>query len=148
MKPLLLIPALLLLSLTGCVERKITIASQPSGALVYLNDVEVGRTPVSVPFEWYGKYDVRLRLDQDQGGAAPMHYYLHTARRASAPFYEYMPIDLFAEVLPLDLKDEKVWAFILQPQPTLSDEEMISRAKELKQQLDAPVPLKPKDAKK
>ncbi len=44
----------------GCVERTIHITSDPSGALVHLNDEEVGRTPVTVPFTFYGVYSVRL----------------------------------------------------------------------------------------
>ena len=55
----------LLLASVGCVERLITVRSQPSGALVYLNDEEVGRTPVTVPFTFYGYYDVRL---EHEGG--------------------------------------------------------------------------------
>lgn len=47
----------------GCVERTITITSEPSGALVHLNDEEVGRTPLTVPFTFYGVYDVRLEMD-------------------------------------------------------------------------------------
>ena len=35
--------------LTGCVQRTITVNSDPQGALVYLNDIEIGRTPVTVP---------------------------------------------------------------------------------------------------
>ncbi len=50
---------------TGCIERLITVSSQPPGALVYLNDEEVGRTPVTVPFRFYGVYDVRLEHEGD-----------------------------------------------------------------------------------
>ncbi len=60
--------SLLLLALcllTGCVERLITVKSTPAGALVYLNDEEVGRTPVTVPFKFYGTYDVRLEHEGD-----------------------------------------------------------------------------------
>lgn len=57
----LLLPLLALaLWLTGCIERTITITSEPSGSLVHLNDEEVGRTPLTVPFTFYGVYDVRL----------------------------------------------------------------------------------------
>ena len=38
----------------------ITIDSEPPGALCWLNDNEIGRTPVTVPFTWYGTYRVRL----------------------------------------------------------------------------------------
>ena len=48
------------LMLAGCVQRIISITSQPSGALVYLNDEEVGRTPISAPHLFYGVYDIRL----------------------------------------------------------------------------------------
>ncbi|MCC5829414.1 MAG: PEGA domain-containing protein [Phycisphaeraceae bacterium] len=46
--------------LGGCVRRTITITSEPSGALVHLNDQEVGRTPLTIGFTHYGVYDVRL----------------------------------------------------------------------------------------
>ena len=49
-----------MVSLTGCIERTISITSEPSGALVHLNDDEVGRTPLTVPFTFYGVYDVRV----------------------------------------------------------------------------------------
>jgi hypothetical protein len=52
-------------TLVGCVERTISITSEPRGALVYLNDEEVGRTPVSVPFTYYGVYDVRLEREPE-----------------------------------------------------------------------------------
>ena len=51
---------LLIIATTGCVQRTISITSRPSGALVHLNDEEVGRTPLTVPFTYYGTYDVRL----------------------------------------------------------------------------------------
>src|SRR5262249_46782603 len=39
---------------SGCgVHRSLTIKSDPAGALVYLNGLEVGRTPVTRDFLWY-----------------------------------------------------------------------------------------------
>jgi hypothetical protein len=130
--------------LGGCVERKITVVSDPPGALAYLNDQEIGRTPVTTPFLWYGDYDVRLRYDKPAGpgNAEPQHYYLHTHRRAEAPAYEWIGPDLFAEVLPFDLKDEKVWAFVLEKVPQESDQALIDNAKNLQQQLNTKVPLR------
>jgi hypothetical protein len=57
-----------LVCLGGCIRRSITITSQPAGALVWLNDEEIGRTPVTVPFTYYGVYDVRL---EHEGGWMP-----------------------------------------------------------------------------
>ncbi|HQI29243.1 MAG TPA: PEGA domain-containing protein, partial [Sedimentisphaerales bacterium] len=42
--------------LTGCVERRLTIYTEPPGAIVTLNDQEIGVSPVTVPFNWYGDY--------------------------------------------------------------------------------------------
>lgn len=50
--------------ITGCVQRTISITSSPSAALVMLNDEEIGRTPVSVPYRFYGVYDVRIERDK------------------------------------------------------------------------------------
>ncbi len=46
--------------LSGCVERKLTINTAPPGAMVVLNDEEIGTSPVTVSFEWYGDYNVRV----------------------------------------------------------------------------------------
>jgi hypothetical protein len=53
----------LLLVLTGCGEKVISIQSEPVGALVWLNGREVGRTPVLVHYIFDGNYDVRLERD-------------------------------------------------------------------------------------
>ena len=50
-----------LLGLCGCVERELTINTNPSGAVVLLNDEEIGVSPVTVPFNWYGDYNVTIR---------------------------------------------------------------------------------------
>ena len=78
-------------SLCGCVKRKISISSNPEGALVWINDREIGRTPTEVEFLYYGEYDVRLEKD----GFEPVM----TTRWAKPPFWELPVVDLFAEVV-------------------------------------------------
>ena len=34
---------------TGCVRRRLTVRSNPPGALVYIDDRPIGKTPVSTP---------------------------------------------------------------------------------------------------
>jgi hypothetical protein len=46
---------------TGCVRRRVTITTAPEGASVILNDEEIGTSPVTVDFIWYGDYDVIVR---------------------------------------------------------------------------------------
>jgi hypothetical protein len=93
------------LSMTGCLQRTISITSQPSGALVYLNDEEVGRTPLTVPFTYYGTYDVRL----EHADAQP----LWTTHKAVAPLYDLPGPDLIAEAVP-NGKVELEWHFEMQ----------------------------------
>jgi len=129
-------------SLTGCIDRTLTIASEPPGALVYINDVEVGRTskeyPLKVPFTWYGEYDIRMRLERNEGTVdAPLikRYYLHTSRKASAPWHQWLGVDLVTELSPLEFKDEKIWAFVLHPVVDPPGEDLVTRAKDLKARL-------------
>ena len=44
----------------GCVRRVVQITSDPDGAVVWMNDREVGSTPCEVEILHYGKYDVRV----------------------------------------------------------------------------------------
>jgi hypothetical protein len=86
----------------------ITVTSQPSGALVHLNDQEVGRTPLTVPFLFYGTYDVRLELE----GYKP----LWTSQRAKGPWWEAPGPDLAAEVVGAE--STFAWHFELQALPS------------------------------
>lgn len=109
--PLLLIACLCGLSL-GCVERRLLISSEPSGALVYLNDQEVGRTPLEVPFTWYGTYDVRLEREG--------YRTLQTEQVAEQPWWEVPGPDLFAEAIP-DKRVEIAWHMEMEPETPASE---------------------------
>jgi hypothetical protein len=129
--------------LGGCVERRLVIGSDPDGALVLLNDREIGRTPISVPFTWYGDYDVRLRYEKNVGTAEDpkiVRYYLHTHQKTAAPWYEIIPLDLIAELLPVRIQDEQVWAFRVPEVQAPTDAELFQRARALKAQMDSEIP--------
>lgn len=100
------------LAAVGCVQRTISITSQPQGALVYLNDEEVGRTPVTVPFTYYGTYDVRVVHD----GYAP----LWTKQKAQAPWWEWPGPDLVGEAIPNN-EVNLAWHFDLEPATPASE---------------------------
>ena len=91
----------------GCVERTITITSDPPGALVILNDREIGRTPVDVEFVYYGTYDLRLIKE----GYEP----LLTTGDADAPIWDWPGPDLAAELLPVELESSVRWHYELAP---------------------------------
>lgn len=114
-------------SAVGCVQRTITVTSQPEGALVYLNDEEVGRTPLTVPFTFYGVYDVRLVHEASQT--------LNTTREAKAPWYDQPGVDFVSEVLPVDAEVDLVWHFDLQPRVDIDEAAVIERAHEMRAML-------------
>ncbi len=111
-------------------ERILTIDSDPAGGLVELNGQEMGRTPVSRNFTWYGVYDVTIRRSGYET--------LKTTAKVYAPFYEWIPLDLFAEILPIPLKDHHVISYELAPAPPASEPGagILQRAAELKSQME------------
>ncbi len=114
--------------LSGCVERQLTINTEPQGALVTLNDEEIGVSPVTVSFEWYGDYDVIIRKE----GFEP----LKTHRKLKGPWYDAFPFDFFAQILNPDrILDSYEWTFELEEKTEPTREELIRKAEELKKQL-------------
>jgi len=110
----------------GCVERRLTINTQPQGALVVLNDEEIGTSPVTVPFNWYGDYNVRI---SKEGFAT-----LKTHRPLKGPWYDKFPFDFFALLNPKRTVDSYEWTFDLAPLQQPSREELIQKADTLKKQ--------------
>lgn len=100
------------------------ITTEPSGALLWLNDREVGRTPVEVDFDYYGTYDVRL----EQDGYEPMM----TSGKADAPWWDTVVLDLFAEAVPGTLTSRVEWHYVMQPVDE-DRERLIDRAHRLRE---------------
>jgi len=114
----------------GRQERTIAITSEPPGAVVWLNDFELGRTPVETDFTFFGVYDVRL--------AKPGYEPLMTSREAQAPLHEQPGIDLIAAALPGVRRTRIEWHFVLAPvaesaDPRAAEEALIERAKALRE---------------
>jgi hypothetical protein len=128
MKSKLLLALILSAGLAGCVERTLTITSTPPGALATVNSQEVGRTPVTIPFTWYGDYDIVLRLeDKDR-----QYQTLKTHYNVSPPAYEIPPFDLFSELVPWTYHVQKTASFELRPLVPPTDDELIQQAQKLR----------------
>lgn len=111
--------------LSGCVERKLTINTEPQGALVALNDEEIGTSPVTVGFNWYGDYKVRIEKDG--------YEIVNTHRKLDAPAHDGFPLDFFYEVLwPGSIVDEYEWTFALTEFKAPSREDLIEASRRLK----------------
>ena len=118
--------------LGGCVERKLTINTEPQGALIVLNDEEIGTSPVTVAFNWYGDYSVRINKEGYQS--------LNTHKVLEQPRKDKFPFDFYYEVLTAKkYVDEYEWTFALAPYKPASREELLKAAKAVKEQAALPL---------
>lgn len=128
MRRLAIVLVLLVLCSTGCVYRRMTILSEPPGARVFMNNVEVGTTPCNVPtnsFLDHGNYKFKLFKD----GFEP----LEVLEPVPPKWWEYPGIDFFAEISPFDHRDRRIFTYQLQPMKEKSGDELKQQADEFRQ---------------
>ena len=117
---------LLLVSVScGCVRRRLTVRSDPPGALVTIDDQEIGRTPVSTPFTYYGTRKFRVTKDGYETITVNQNF--------PAPWYEIPPLDFITENLwPREIRDERRVDFELVPQAIVGMNDVLSQADKLR----------------
>lgn len=110
----------------GCVERIMKITTTPEGARVFVNDEEVGLSPVKFSFLWYGDYDIVIRK---QG-----YETLKTHYRVEAPWYQYPVIDFVAETMVARMITDAhtLPDFALTPARIPPSSELVGRAAEMR----------------
>jgi len=121
--PLRAIALAVLLVAPGCVQRRMTIRSNPPGALVYVDDYELGTAPVSHDFVYYGTRNIRLVKDG---------YETLTVRQPfPVPWYQYFPLDFVSEnLLPWEVRDERVVDLAMTPAASVPAESVVARAEQ------------------
>jgi hypothetical protein len=108
-------------SLSGCVSRRMTIRSEPPGALVELDGQRIGYAPVSVDFTYYATREITL----SKVGYEP----LTIQQPVPAPWYQHFPLDFVSDnFLFSQVTNRHEFTYQLQPQVLVSDEELIDRA--------------------
>ena len=104
-----------------------TIRSNPPGAVVYVDDYEIGTTPVSTNFTYYGTRKLRLVKNGYET--------LTVMQPVSVPWYQYVPVDFVAEnLVPGDIRDNRTFDFQLVPQVVAPTEQLLDRAEGLRRQ--------------
>ena len=102
-----------------------TIRSNPPGALAYVDDYEIGITPITTPFIYYGDRKIRLVKDGYET--------LTEIRPVPQPWYEIPPLDFVSEnLLPGKLRDQRTLDFQLQPQAVVPTDQLLGRAEALR----------------
>ncbi len=115
---------------SGCVRRRMTVRSNPPGATVYLDGKEIGRTPFSTNFDFYGKREFRV---VKQGYETKT-----TILPVRAPWYQWIGFDFVSEVLlPGKLTDRHYYEFDLQPEQVIPKYELVGRAEDLRRMAHA-----------
>lgn len=123
---LMLIPAV-----AGCVERRVTITTAPPGAMVYFADEEIGRTPLTVPFTWYGDRELIIRLEG--------HDTLRRHMVLRAPWYDIPPWDLVSQAfVPWTYRHHVERHYELDPLAIPPAPVLIERALDLREKLPSP----------
>lgn len=125
------IAALLTVSVLSCalgcngVRRRLTITSEPSGAVVYLNNKEIGKTPISHNFLYSGIYNIKC---YKEGYEMSETYY-----KAGCPWYLYPGLDFFSEnFTPGELRDEQSCHVELVQKREIAEDELMENANQLR----------------
>lgn len=120
-----------LLATSGCMHRRMTINSNPPGAIVFLEGNQIGRTPVSIDFTYYGTREIKLIKD----GYEP----LTVMQKVPTPWYQVIPFEFVTDNLALQhVHDRREFTYNLRPQPIVPTQETIDRANRLRSEAQIP----------
>jgi hypothetical protein len=110
---------MLLIGLSGCTSRGITVTSVPPGAEVSINRRVVGVTPIRVGFTHYGTYRIELRKEKYQT--------LVKEESVNPPIYGYDPVALVADnLIPARLNDEVYLHYVMKSQDSKNDKDALT----------------------
>jgi len=119
--------AVALAACPACVLKTIGIRSDPPGATVYLDGLEVGQTPVdNITFDFYGTREIVV----DKPG------YLCERRmvKIAAPWFCVFPIDIVTELLmPWEIYDRRYYYFPMKPAVRMDKATLLRHADETRE---------------
>ena len=124
-----LLALLLVAGLSGCgsVHRRMTINSDPPGALVLIDGEEKGHTPMQMDFTYYGTREITLIKDGYET--------VTTMQRVKTPWYQIVPLDFFSDnLLPFKVTNRHEFTYPLKPQVIVGTQELIDRANDLRRE--------------
>jgi hypothetical protein len=110
---------------TGCVERRYTIRSNPPGALAIVNGEEIGPTPVSRSFTYYGDREITLMAS---GYATKT-----SIEPINAPLWDNFLTEFFVEnLIPYTFRDERDFLYQMEPASLPETKGLVSRGQALR----------------
>ena len=125
MTQILLILASTSLLATGCVHRRLTINSNPPGALVRIDGKDIGYTPASLDYTWYGTREVQLVKDGFETQTQLID--------VNPPWYQRFPLDFISDnLLGTHIRDDRQFNLQMRPKTTTNSEGIINRGRSLR----------------
>ena len=110
-------------------ERRYTLRTEPPGALAIVNGEEIGQTPVSRSFTYYGDREITFILDgyETKTVIQPM----------KAPWWDNLFTEFFTEnLVPFNLRDEREFKYQLTPASSPRADDLRDRAEQLRSRVD------------
>jgi len=122
---------LLCLAVSGCMHRRLTIRSDPPGALVLLDGKEIGYTPASVDFTYYGTREITIVKEGFET--------LTVMQKVKTPWYEVFPAEFVTDnLVPVKINDRHDFTYQLRPQVIVPTNELLDRAGQLRKEAEIP----------
>jgi hypothetical protein len=118
--------ATLVLPAAGCVRRRLNVRTNPPGALVYVDNQQIGTTPCSVDFIYYGTREIRL--------IKPGYETLTVNQPIPTPWYQYPGLDFISEnLIATKIRDNRTVTYDLAPQVIVPAQQVVDRGNQLRQ---------------
>ena len=109
-----LLLSLVTLTPSGCMSRRITVRTQPPGALVEMNGKPLGTSPVSTNFTYYGDNEFKV--------SKPGYETAVVLQPTRAPWYQVPPLDFISDnFLPFRVRDHREYSYTLSPRNPLQE---------------------------
>ncbi|MCH2213208.1 MAG: PEGA domain-containing protein [Fuerstiella sp.] len=125
MLPRLFLPVLLLMLLSGCVHRRVTIHSDPPGALAKVDGKVIGYTPTSFDYTWYGERRIQLLKDGYETQTRLIRF--------DAPWYQRFPFEFLSDNFAgTQIQDHRQVQIGMQPRRRDSSKDVVRRADSLR----------------
>lgn len=117
--------------LSGCVHRRVTVTTEPPGATLLLEGEEVGVTPCSFDFTYYGTREFTLIKDGFET--------LTVQEKICRPWYQVLPFEFVADNFsPTKINDRRRFHYPLKPQVLVPKEDLLQRGNGIRAEVDVP----------
>jgi len=112
-------------AVTGCVERRYVVTTDPPGAVVLRDNHQVGASPADETFVYYGVQHFTLFREGYET--------MQVDQNIPAPWYEYHGLDFISEnLIPWTIRDVRRLHYVLPPLQSPNVLEVGQRAQQLR----------------